>query len=325
MERGASGCVQVHQKIIHALNLSSLSPDSYDCSPISPGYHFHQWMSLGPPLSLPIAETVLCHGHGGITVLRTDPTNGYVVREHHPLATEASNSDETEVDLQFIRRCLERVVGESVPLISLPSVYNLPLPKAAGQQMQGLVGGVNDNKRLLARCAVECIDLPADASSSYAYPTQHEKLQHRFVAVLKRPVFNPRSAYTPDLHNTKNNHHSHSHQNVPADVPTRNPHGSDGDDCHRKRGRSGGHPIPATHSDRHSGRHSGDPTAPSPPLVIANDTELLQPLAFHAHLLNAVYGKHATPGGADGGGGAGTSTGRERGGGASQPVLILQK
>ena len=269
MERGTPGCTQVHEKIIHALTLKSLPPDSYDFSPLVPGYHFHQWMSLGPPLLLPIAETILCHRHGGVTVLRTDPDSGYVVHEHHPLAIEAKGfGEESDVDVQFVRKCLARVVGASVPLISLPSVYNLPLPKTAtplGQmqtQTQGGGEGGVATKRLHARCAVECIDVPADASSSYAHPTQHEKLQHRFVAVLKRPVFNPRSKYNPPAT-------GHTIGKTTDKVANSN--------------------NSTTNVNRHNDSHP--PGASGPPLLVANDTELLPPLAFQAHLLDAIYGK----------------------------------
>ena len=195
-----------------------------------------------------------------------------------------------------------------MPLISLPSMYNLPLPKATGQQRQGMGGGGDDKKRLQARCAVECIDLPADALTSYAHPTRHEKLQHRFVAVLKRPVYNPRSAYTytPAVHHNKNN---------PPTVTNTPPSDSDADDSDRPRSNGNGYSTPATHGGRHS--------IPGPPLVVANDTEFLQPLAFHAHLLNAIYGKHTAPGGTDGGGATLMGMGRWRA--SSHPVLILQK
>ena len=72
------GRVQVHEKIIHALALTTLPDNTYDDDnnggPLKPGFYFYKWMMLGPPLQLPIAETYLCHRRGGVTCLRTDPT-----------------------------------------------------------------------------------------------------------------------------------------------------------------------------------------------------------------------------------------------------------
>ena len=71
------GRVQVHEKIIHALALTSLPDSTYDDDnnggPLKPGFYFYKWMMLGPPLQLSIAETYLCHRRGGVTCLRTDP------------------------------------------------------------------------------------------------------------------------------------------------------------------------------------------------------------------------------------------------------------
>ena len=71
------GRVQVHEKIIQALALTTLPDNTYDDDnnggPLKPGFCFYKWMILGPPLQLPIAETYLCHRRGGVTCLRTDP------------------------------------------------------------------------------------------------------------------------------------------------------------------------------------------------------------------------------------------------------------
>jgi len=72
------GRVQVHEKIIQALALTTLPDNTYDDDnnggPLKPGFCFYKWMMLGPPLQLPIAETYLCHRRGGVTCLRTDPS-----------------------------------------------------------------------------------------------------------------------------------------------------------------------------------------------------------------------------------------------------------
>ena len=141
---------------------------------------------------------------------------------------------------------------QSTPLISLPAIYNLPLPIQAipiggtdnmggqsntvrgqnntvrgynnmgGQNETGRgnnnsngdqpIGTANQSThhsntlhttpfnhthllptpthntvapRMVSRYAAECIDTPDDSPGSYMYPTHHEKLIHRFVAVVK--------------------------------------------------------------------------------------------------------------------------------------------
>ena len=122
--------------------------------------------------------------------------------------------DCSDVDVDFVRASLDRVVYQSTPLISLPAIYNLPLPLQAitlgginntmgGQNItvgginntiggqNNIIGGINNTMggqiapRMVSRCASECIDTPDDAPGSYMYPTHHEKLLHRFVAVVK--------------------------------------------------------------------------------------------------------------------------------------------
>ena len=94
--------------------------------------------------------------------------------------------DCSDVDVDFVRASLDRVVYQSTPLISLLAIYNLPLPLQATT-----LGGINNTMggqiapRMVSRCASECIDTPDDAPGSYMYPTHHEKLLHRFVAVVK--------------------------------------------------------------------------------------------------------------------------------------------
>ena len=100
--------------------------------------------------------------------------------------------------MNFVQACLDRVVYQSTPLISLPTIYNLPLPvqtTTMGGQTN-ITGGSNNTKeegqgqgqiasRMVSRSATECIDTPEDSPGSYMYPTHHEKLLHRFVAVVK--------------------------------------------------------------------------------------------------------------------------------------------
>jgi hypothetical protein len=190
-----NGSAQVHEKVVRSLALAQLPPNAYDdgeIGPLKPGCEFYQWLLHGPPLQLPIAETYLCHRGGGMTVVRTCPATGYLLKERHTLTSETAFDDESNVDLGLVRGCVNRVVAQAAPLIQLPSIYNLPLPAVAGSGGGG--GG--------ARHAEECIDRPADASTTYQRPTRHERLQHRFVAVLKRPLFNPRAAAGGDAMKT---------------------------------------------------------------------------------------------------------------------------
>jgi len=180
-----NGSAHVHEKVVRSLALAELPPNAYDdgeIGPLKPGCGFFQWLLHGPPLQLPIAETYLCHRGGGMTVVRTCPTTGYLLKERHTLTSETAFDDESNVDLGLVRGCVDRVVAQAAPLIQLPSIYNLPLPAVAGSNDGG------------ARYAEECVDRPADALTTYQRPTLHERLQHRFVAVLKRPLVNPRAA-----------------------------------------------------------------------------------------------------------------------------------
>lgn len=103
--------------------------------------------------------------------------------------------------MDFVQACLDRVVYQSTPLISLPAIYNLPLPIQTTEFLRGqndITWGSNNTKeegqgqgqgqiasRMVSRSATECIDTPDDSPGSYMYPTHHEKLLHRFVAVIK--------------------------------------------------------------------------------------------------------------------------------------------
>ena len=158
-----------------------------------------------------------------------------------PYPIHKSCSDEGASD--FVRACLDRVVYQSTPLISLPAIYNLPLPIQAipmggtdnmggnnnigghyntvsGNNNMGVNYNISGNQpiataiqsthpsnthptihpnhthlptpthntfapRMVSRYAAECIDTPDDSPGSYMYPTHHEKLIHRFVAVVK--------------------------------------------------------------------------------------------------------------------------------------------
>ena len=102
----------------------------------------------------------------------------------------------SDVDMDFVQACLNRVVYQSTPLISLPAIYNLPLPiqTTTSEGINNNTGVINNTMggqgqiagaRMVSRSATECIDIPEDSPGSYMYPTHHEKLLHRFVAVVK--------------------------------------------------------------------------------------------------------------------------------------------
>ena len=266
----------MHEKVVRALALATLPSNAYDDSeigPLKPGYDVYQWLLHGPPLQLPIAETYLCHRGGGVTVIRTDPTTGYLLKERHVLTAETTFEDESEVDVGFVRACVDRVVAHAAPLIQLPSIYNLPL-------QAGHTAGSGP------RHAETCVDRPLDALSTYQRPTRHERLQHRFVAVLKRPLFNPRAAAVA---NGAGGAVSNSADAADDSDDERSADGDEEGDGGRDEPYRNNRRSSVTGGARRASQSSPGPRQtkaaplagmkgekPLPPLVVATETELLQ-------------------------------------------------
>ena len=85
--------------------------------PVKPGFHFYKWLSMGSPLQIPIADTILVDG-SDIFLMKND-ANGVIVRER-----PAYENSQYERE-RFLSDCIKRFVVDSRPMGSSPSLASL--------------------------------------------------------------------------------------------------------------------------------------------------------------------------------------------------------
>ena len=85
--------------------------------PVKPGYYFYKWLFYGPPLRMPIPDTILIDGKE-IRRLRND-ASGFVVREKSDYKDDQTARDD------FVSSCINSFVVDSHTFGNSPTLANL--------------------------------------------------------------------------------------------------------------------------------------------------------------------------------------------------------
>ncbi|RYH25286.1 hypothetical protein EON65_15630 [archaeon] len=104
------------------LNLDDeLPPDAFDdqvVGPCKPGCNFFKFLGRGPPLHVPIPETIFIGSGNFIKLLHNEPIKGAITQE-------IMHFDHQEVRDEFITNCVNKFVKSSVPVTSPPeAIYS---------------------------------------------------------------------------------------------------------------------------------------------------------------------------------------------------------
>ena len=99
------------------MGLEKRSVYDENVGPVKPGYFFYKWLLYGPPLRMPIPDTLLINGQE-IRRLRND-ANGYIVRERFHYANDQAARDD------FVVSCINSFVVDSRPFGSSPALASL--------------------------------------------------------------------------------------------------------------------------------------------------------------------------------------------------------
>eukprot|EP01031_Cornospumella_fuschlensis_P035691 gene35691-43287_t len=99
------------------LNLDDeLPPDAFEdqvVGPCKPGCNFFKFLGRGPPLHVPIPETIFIGSGNFIKLLHNEPSKGVITQE-------IMHFDQQEARDQFITNCVHKFVKNSVPITSPP-------------------------------------------------------------------------------------------------------------------------------------------------------------------------------------------------------------
>ncbi len=110
--------------------------------PLRPGFHFYRWLGTGPPLQIPIPDSILIDGPN-IRRLNND-ARGFIVSSKPKYDIQASRDE-------FIISCIESFVAQSSPMGMQPHMTHLRGRFVAVQKSPCI------NPRSLVTNIVECL------------------------------------------------------------------------------------------------------------------------------------------------------------------------